>query len=206
MLKIWGRTNSINVMKVLWLVDELGLPYERTDAGMSYGVVGSPEYKAMNPNSRVPTIDDEGFVLWESNSICRYLAAKHAPGRLIPTELRARADAERWMDWGSFHLGNAMTPLFWQLIRTPADKRDARVVESSAKESEAAMRILEAQLTGRDYVTGGAFNVGDIPIGAFVHRWLQLPVERPALANVAAYYARLRARPAYVKNVAQPLS
>lgn len=206
MLKIWGRTNSINVMKVLWTCDELGLAYQRTDAGMQHGVVGTAEYKAMNPNSRVPTIDDDGFILWESNAIVRYLAAKHGLGTLMPAALRDQADAGRWMDWGSFHLGAAMTPLFWQLIRTPADKRDPAVIESSGRETEAAMRILDAHLAGRAFMTGDALTVGDIPVGTFVHRWLKLPHPRPQLANVEAYYKRLTARPAYAKNVAQPLT
>jgi glutathione S-transferase len=193
-------------MKVLWTVDEIGLPFTRTDAGMQFGVVQSAEYKAMNPNSRVPTIDDDGFVLWESNTICRYLAAKHAPGKLIPTDLQGRADAERWMDWASFHLGNAITPLFWQLIRTPVEKRDAKTIDTSRAETEAAMRIVDAQLAGKAYITGAGFTVGDMPMGVMVHRWLQLPIERPALANVEAYYQRLMARPAYVKNVAHPLT
>lgn len=206
MLKVWGRVNSINVMKVLWLLEEIGLPFERTDAGMAFGVVQTAEYKAMNPNSRVPTIDDDGFILWESNAICRYLAAKHAAGRLIPVDLQGRADVERWMDWGSLHLSAAMTPLFWQLIRTPADKRDARAIETSQKETEAAMGILDAHLQGRSFMAGATLSVADMPAGALVHRWLNLPVERPRLANVEGYYARLKSRPPYVKNVAQPLT
>jgi glutathione S-transferase len=76
MLRVWGRVNSVNVRKVLWCVEELGVPYERIDAGMEHGVVGSPECQRMNPNARVPTIDDDGFALWQSNAIARYLSLK----------------------------------------------------------------------------------------------------------------------------------
>jgi glutathione S-transferase len=207
MLKLWGRTNSINVMKVLWLCDELGIAYERVDAGMAFGVVGTPEYKAMNPNSRVPTIDDDGFVLWESHSILRYLAAKHAPGKLMPLDLPGRADCERWMDWVLVSVNTPMTPLFWQLVRTPADKRDSAVIERARVESEQMFRLLDGHLADRDYLTGSAFSLADIPAGCFVHRWLALPnIERPKLAALEAWYARLLKRPAYAKWVATPLT
>ena len=124
MLKVWGRVNSINVQKVLWALEELKVPYERTDAGMAFGVVNEPFYKKMNPNSRVPTIDDDGFVLWESNAIVRYLAAKHGAGTLSPSDPKQRADSDRWMDWASNHGGPVITPVFWGLIRTPADQRN----------------------------------------------------------------------------------
>src|SRR5688572_8470957 len=134
MLKIWGRVNSVNVKKALWCADELGLKYERVDAGMQFGVTKTPEYLAMNPNSLVPTIEDDGFVLWESHSIVRYLAAKHGMGKLYPTELRARADAERWMDW-AFTFQNAMRAVFWNLIRTAPEKRDMKAVEDGRAQS-----------------------------------------------------------------------
>jgi len=127
MLKIWGRVNSVNVKKALWCAEELGLKYERVDAGMQFGVTKTPEYLRMNPNSLVPTIEDDGFVLWESHTIVRYLSAKHSMGKLHPSDLKARADAERWMDW-AFTFQTAMRAVFWGLIRTPAEKRDAKRV------------------------------------------------------------------------------
>ena len=206
MLRIWGRVNSINVMKVLWLADELGLAYERIEAGLQHGVVGTPEYKAMNPNSRVPTIDDDGFVLWESNSIVRYLAAKHAPGKLIPTDPRGRADAERWMDWATATLNMPMVAVFWGLIRIAPEKRDLAAIERGRLELEDSMSVLDAHLAGRDYMMGSSLSVADIPVGAFAHRWYALPIERPKLANIEAWYRRLGERPAYKKNVMLPLS
>ena len=206
MLKIWGRVNSVNVKKALWAAEELGLKYERVNAGMEHGVTKTSEYLKMNPNSLVPTIDDDGFVLWESHSIVRYLAAKHGMGKLYPADLRARADAERWMDW-AFTFQNAMRAVFWGLIRTPAEKRDAKAIEEGrVKSNQLAADVLERQLEKKAYVTGDAFTMGDIPIGCEVQRWMRVPIERPRLPNVEAWFGRLRARAAYQKIVDIPLS
>ncbi|MGC2520075.1 MAG: glutathione S-transferase [Burkholderiales bacterium] len=206
MLKLWGRINSINVQKVLWALDELKLPFERIDAGMQFGVVNEPFYRKMNPNGRVPTIEDDGFVLWESNAIVRYLAAKHGAGSLWPNDLRQRADADRWMDWATTTVAPAITPVFWGLIRTPPEKRNMAVIEADAEKTAQAFQVLEQSLEGRDYVAGKAFTMGDIPLGTFVYRWYALEVKRPALKNVEAYYKRLQQRPAYKRHVMTPLS
>ena len=206
MLKIWGRTNSVNVKKALWAAEELGLKYERIDAGMQFGLTRTPEYRRMNPNSLVPTIEDDGFVLWESHTIVRYLAAKHAAGTLWPTDPRVRADAERWMDW-AFTLQNAMREVFWGLIRTPLEKRDAKAIEAGAKRSaELLGSVLEPALAGKDYLTGMSFTMGEIPLGCEVQRWMRVPIERPRLPNVEAWFERLRARPAFLKIVDLPLT
>jgi len=206
MLKIWGRVNSVNVKKALWAAEELGLKYERIDAGMQFGLTRTPEYRRMNPNSLVPTIEDDGFVLWESHTIVRYLAAKHAAGTLWPTDPRVRADAERWMDW-AFTLQNAMRDVFWGLIRTPLEKRDAKAIEAGAKRSaELLGSVLEPALAGKDYLTGMSFTMGEIPLGCEVQRWMRVPIERPRLPNVEAWFERLRARPAFLKIVDVPLT
>jgi len=205
MLKIWGRVNSVNVKKALWAADELGLKYERIDAGMEHGVTKTPEYLKMNPNSLVPTIEDDGFVLWESHSIVRYLAAKHGMGTLCPKDLRARADAERWMDW-AFTFQNAMRPVFWGLIRTPPEKRDAKAIEEGRLKSIDTLQVLEKSLQGKAYVTGAVFTMGDIPVGCEVQRFMRVPIERPRFPNVDAWFERLRQRPAFLKNVDIPLS
>ena len=205
MLKIWGRTNSVNVKKALWAIDELGLKYERIDAGMEHGVTKSAEYMKMNPNSLVPTIDDDGFILWESHSIVRYLAAKHGAGTLCPTDLQARADAERWMDW-AFTFQNAMRAVFWGLIRTPPEKRDMKSIEEGRRRSAELLAAPEGVLAGRQYITGNSFTMGDIPLGCEVQRWMRVPIERARFPNVEAWFERLRARPAFRKHVDLPLT
>jgi glutathione S-transferase len=206
MLKVWGRVNSINVQKVLWALDELKVAYDRVDAGMAFGVVNEPFYQKMNPNARVPTIDDDGFVLWESNAIVRYLAAKHGAGTLWPIELRERADADRWMDWISNHVSPVITPVFWGLIRTPAEKRNPAQIEADAAKTAQQFEVLEQCLAGRPYVAGSNFSMGDIVVGVTVYRWYGLDVKRPRLPNVEAYHARLQQRPAFKKHIMLPLT
>ena len=205
MLRIWGRVNSVNAKKALWAAEELGLKYERVDAGMQFGVTKTPEYLKMNPNSLVPTIDDDGFVLWESHSIVRYLCAKHSMGKLCPSDLKARADAERWMDW-AFTFQRAMRDVFWGLIRTPAEKRDTKAIEAGREQTAKLLPVLEQNLASKKYVTGAAFTMGDIPIGCEVQRWMRVPIERPKFPNVEAWFERLRERPAYRTFVDIPLS
>ena len=204
MLKVWGRVNSVNVKKALWCIEELGLPYERTDAGLHFGVVNTPEYRKMNPMSLVPTIDDDGFILWESHSIVRYLAAKHGKGVLWPLDERMRARANQWMDW-AFTFQSGVRDAFWNLIRTPAEKRDAKAIEASRVRSGQLATILDAALADRLYVAG-TFSMGDVPLGAEVQRWIRLPMERPKLPHLEAWFGRLCARPAFKKIVDIPLS
>jgi glutathione S-transferase len=207
MLKIWGRKNSINVQKVMWAVGELGIEVERIDAGMAFGIVGEPWYAALNPNRMVPTIDDGGIVLWESNVIVRYLAAKHAPGTLMPTDPALRAKAEMWMDWQQNTLMPAgLSPLFLGLIRTPPDKRDAGALRKAAEVTEAALRMLDAHLARQPYVLGDSLTVADIPVGVAAYRWYALPVEHAKLPNLRAWYERLTQRPAFVQHVMLPLT
>ncbi len=205
MLKIWGRTNSVNVKKALWAAEELGLKYERIEAGMQFGVNKTPEYLRMNPTGLVPTIDDDGFVLWESHSIVRYLAAKHGAGTLCPADPRVRADAERWMDW-AFTLQRAMRDVFWGLIRTPPGKRDLKAIEEGRRKSAKLLAIPEQVLADRPYVAGASFTMGDIPLGCEVQRWMRVPMERQAFPNIQAWFDRLGTRPAFRKIVDIPLS
>jgi glutathione S-transferase len=205
MLKIWGRVNSVNVKKAMWCVAELGIPCERIDAGMQFGVVNTPEYRRMNPTGLVPTIDDDGFTLWESHSIVRYLCAKHSAGRLWPTDLRARADAERWMDW-AFAFQSAMRNVFWGLIRTPPEKRDMNAIEDGRKKTLGLLPVLEQTLARQPYVAGEAFTMGDIPIGCEVQRYMRVPIERPPFPAVQAWFERLRERKPFRDHVDLPLT
>ena len=206
MLKIWGRKNSINVQKVLWTCAELGLKYDRVDAGLQFGVNNTPEYKAMNPNGVVPTIDDDGFILWESHAIVRYLARKHGVGKLWPTDERTAAAADRWMDWHHTTLFVGVRVVFQTLIRTPPEKRNMAEVEENRQKAVAAFSILEAHLANNDYMAGKDFSMGDIPVGVATYRWLQLPIERSPLPSVERWYKRLTERPAFKEHCMLPLT
>jgi len=201
-LKIWGRNTSSNVQKVMWAVGELGLPHERIDIGGPFGKNREPQYLAMNPNGLVPTLEeDDGFLLWESNSIVRYLALKHGGGRLAPGDLRQRALASQWMDWQLSVVGPAIFHAFWGLIRTPPEKRDMKQIAESQQKTTEAMKILEAQLSKTTYVAGDVFSMGDIPVGIMAHRFRQLVPDRPALNNLERWYTAIAKRPAFHEHI-----
>ncbi|HVF64610.1 MAG TPA: glutathione S-transferase family protein [Casimicrobiaceae bacterium] len=205
MLKIWGRITSINVQKVVICAEELGLRFERVDAGGQFGIVNTPEYKRLNPNALIPVIEDGDFVLWESNAIVRYLARTHGGGGLWPDDPKLAADADRWMDWQATTVTPAMTDAFWQLIRTPSDKRDAAALQASIAKTEPKLAILDAHLAQRDYAVGNVLTMADIPLACAAHRWLGLPCEREARPNVERYAAAIRKRPAFAKYLTLPI-
>ncbi|MBV8625091.1 MAG: glutathione S-transferase [Herbaspirillum sp.] len=201
MLKIHGRDNSINVRKVLWACMELGIPFEREDWGSGFRSTSEPAFLAMNPNAMVPVIDDGGFVLWESNTILRYLAAQYGAGgaaSLYPADVRQRARVDQWIDWQASDLNRSWSQAFMALVRKSPDYEDARLVAASIANWTRYMRVLEQQLqhTGA-YVAGADFTLADIPVGLSVNRWFGTPFEHPDLPAVAAYYERLRAREGY---------
>jgi glutathione S-transferase len=206
MLQVWGNADSVNVQKVLWCLEELGLDYQRIDAGRHFGVVNTAEFRALNPNGLVPTIrEGDGHVVWESSTILRYLCAQHAPGSLWPTDPRARAAADRWVDWANSTLWPSLLPLFRAFMRTPPAQRDAAAIEAARLEAVAELQILDAHLAGRDFVGGSAFTMGDIALGCGAWRWMALPIERPPLPQLQRWFERLAARPAYRKVVMLPL-
>ena len=203
MLKIWGRNTSSNVQKVIWALGEMNLPFERIDVGGAFGKTKETSYLAMNPNSLVPTLEeDDGFTLWESNSIIRYLAAKQADRTLEPADLKTRAVAQKWMDWQLSVLGPAITPVFWGLIRTPAEKRDSNAIAAAKEKTIAAARIMDAQLGKTPYLAGNEFSYGDIPVGIMIYRYVQLIPERPATPNLDRWYAAISSRTAFKEQVA----
>lgn len=206
MLKIWGRINSINVQKVLWCCDEVGVPFERIDAGMQFGVNNTPEYRAMNPNGLVPLLNDDGFVLWESHAIVRYLARRHGLGSLCPADPKAAADADRWMEWYSTSLWNLMRPIFWNLVRTPPEKRNMAEVEDSRAKLAGYLGMADAQLAKTAHLAGEAFTMGDIPLAVLCQRWYHLPITREPLPNLERWFKTVSARPAYRKHCAAPLT
>jgi glutathione S-transferase len=207
-IKIWGRNTSSNVQKVMWAVDEIGLPHERIDIAGPFGKNREPAYLAMNPNGLVPTLEEEdGFLLWESNTIVRYLAAKHHAAVLEPADLRTRALASKWMDWQLSVAGPAIFECFWGLIRTPPEKRNHAAINESKKKTTAAMAILDEQLAKTAYLAGDQFSYGDIPAAIIAYRFRQLVPERPPLRNFERWYAALAARPAFKNQIASvPLS
>ena len=206
MLRIWGRTNSINVQKVMWAVGELGLPHERIDAGGTFGGLDTPDYGALNPNRKVPTIDDDGTVIWESNACVRYLAARYGAGRLWPEDVKRRGRSEMWMDWQQTTLLPDMTVVFWGLIRTPDAQRDQAAIAAAAERLGATWQILDQHLATRRFVTGDSLTIGDIPVGASCYRYYGLPIARPQLPHVEAWYRRLKERPAFREHVMLPIT
>ena len=195
-LKIWGRMSSINVKKVVWTAQELGLEFQRNEAGGQFGLVKTPEYLRLNPNALVPVMEDGDFVLWESNVIVRYLCAKHSPGQLYPSDLRERFEAERWMDWQQTTFSPASRPGFWQLIRTAPEQRNAQVLSDSNAAVEALLATLDAQLGRHAFVAGDRFTMADVVLGCEAHRWFGLPQPRQSWPNVERWYQGLRARQA----------
>ena len=208
MIKIWGRNTSSNVQKVMWAVAEIGLPHERIDIGGSFGKSREAAYLAMNPNGLVPTLEEEdGFVLWESNSIVRYLAAKHHAAVLEPADLRTRANASKWMDWQLSVAAPAIFGVFWGMIRTPPEKRNYAEIEDSKKKTTAAMAMVDGQLAKTAYLASDTFSYGDIPVAIMAYRYRQLVPDRPPFPHFERWYAAISSRPAFKAQVgAVPLS
>jgi glutathione S-transferase len=206
MLKLWGRISSINVKKAVWAAQEVGVPFERIDAGRAFNNTSTPEYLAHNPNGAIPLLDDEGFFLWESNVIVRYLCAKHALGSLYPEQLVERFDAERWMDWQQAHINPAGRNAFVQLFRTPEAERQPALISQSIAATEPFLAMLDAHLAKCAFMAGYRFTMADIPIGCEIHRWWGLPIARPALPHLNRWYQTVKSRPAAVGVLDQALS
>lgn len=206
MLRLWGRISSINVRKVVWAAQELGLPLQRTDAGGAFGLVREPQYLARNPNGLVPLIEDGELVLWESNTIVRYLCAKHSHGRLYPEDLPTRFMAEQWMDWQQTTFNPAGRGAFMQWIRTPADRRDAAVIAQSVAATEPLLDLLDAHLARQPWMAGSHFTMADIPVGCEIHRWWGLPQERAQRPHLQRWYQALCDRPGARGVLDQPLA
>jgi glutathione S-transferase len=209
MIKIWGRNTSSNVQKAMWAVGELGLAHQRIDIGGPFRKNKEPAYLAMNPNGLVPTLEEEdGFLLWESNSVVRYLAGKHdKTGALEPKDAKQRALASQWMDWQLSVVGPAIHATFWGLIRTPAEKRDLAAIKTSQDKTTAAMQIIDAQLAKTAYVAGPAFSYGDIPVAVMAYRYRQLVPGRPATPHLERWFDAISKRKAFHDHVGSiPLS
>lgn len=208
MRRILGRANSINVMKVVWACEELGLDYAREDLGGPFGGLDTPAYRAMNPNVLVPVlVEPDGWTLWESNAILRYLGASYAKGSALwPDDPRARARADQWMDWQQTVANASIGPAFVQMYRTPPEKRDEGVIRKSIARAAETFRVAEAHLAAQPYAAGEAFTLGDIPLACHVYRYLHMPIERPDFPALTAYHQRMLSRPAYARHVALPIT
>jgi len=203
MIKIWDRNTSSNVQKVMWAAGEIGLSHERIDIYGPFGKNREATSLDMNPNGLVPTLEEEdGFLLWESNTVVRYLAAKHKAAVLEPTDLRFRALASKWMDWQLSVAAPAIFECFWGLIRTPPEKRNYAAIEESKKKTTAAVAMMDQQLANAAFLAGDDFSYGDIPVGIIAYRYRQLVPERPALPNFERWYGAISARQAFKDHVA----
>ena len=211
-LTIWGRANSVNVQKVLWCLAELDLAYERIDAGMQFGKNNEAPYLAMNPNGRVPTLVDGDYVLWESNSVMRYLCTAYGQGSgqgspIYPASPKARAGVDRWLDWTLSTLQPVDRPVFWALVRTPPEQRDMAAIQKDADAAALVWEIADAQLATRRFLEGDDFTIADIAVGAFARRWLHVEgIRKPKLPNLDRWFAELESRTGFQQHLAQPMT
>ncbi|MEM7252039.1 MAG: glutathione S-transferase [Pseudomonadota bacterium] len=205
MITILGRRTSGNVMKPLWVADEIGIPFEQVDIGGSFGGNDDADYRAKNPMGLVPTLIDGDFVLWESNAITRYLSAKHDTGGLCPSDPQERALADQWMDWKLTAINPVMRPIFWGLVRTPAEERNEAEIKAGIDQGVQMWDLLDRHLAGREFIVGDRLTMADIPLGPQAFRWFELVKDRPSMPHLEAWYARLCERPAFKTHCMNPL-
>ena len=201
MLEIWGRPYSSNVIPVIWTANECGVEYKLKLAGGSFGQIDTQEFGEMNPNRLIPAIRDDGFALWESHVIVRYLCSKYAAGTLYPEDLQQRAIADQWMEWSGTRAFPPVIQLFFATVRTQPEARDPAKIKSLADEAADVLAILDSHLASQPYIAGSEFTMGDIPLGAVAYRYFNVEVARPDLQNIEAWYQRLCDRPAYKQHV-----
>lgn len=202
MLRVWGRRNSFNVQKVLWLVGELGLPYEHVPAGGSFGRLDDPDFRALNPHGMIPVVEEDGAALWESHAILRYLAARHGQGVFWSEDPAARAVVDGWMEWSETALQPPfLQGLFQGYFRTPEAQRDWPAIRRSQRACAELYGLLDQRLAKQPFVVGDALSLADITVGATLYRYYEMDIEKPSLPHLEAYYRRLTERPAYSENV-----
>ena len=205
MRTLLGRANSSNVMKVIWLLEEMGLPYDRVDVGGPFGGTDTPDYLAKNPNRVVPTLMEDGFVLWESNVILRYLASTHGTPTW-PADPHQRALVDQWMDWQQTVLNRPQSTVFQGLVRQTAAQRNVPAIEAATEELRRHYGLLDHMLGRTGYIAGDSFSLADIALGVHVHRWFAFGFERPHYPALRAWYDRLLSRPVYATHVARPMT
>ncbi|QKJ04788.1 glutathione S-transferase [Yersinia mollaretii] len=201
MLTVWGRNNSSNVKKVLWCLEELALGYERIDVGGQYGKLNEPLYRAMNPNGLIPCLQDEDFILWESNTIVRYLAAQYGENPFYLADARQRAEAEKWMDWVTSSVVEPFKAVFIGLVRTPPEQQDKEKIAQGIEQLNRLMAIANSALAQQAYLSGDKFGIGDIPLGCLAYAWFNLSITRPELPHLQRWYQSLTQRAAFQKVI-----
>jgi glutathione S-transferase len=207
MLTVWGRHSSFNLQKVMWLLGELGIEHRHVQAGGEFGGLDTPEFRAMNPFGRVPVIDDDGTIVWESHAILRYLAARYGHGRFWSDDPGERSQADRWMDWSQTALQpDFLVGVFWGFYRTPEPERDWPAIEPKIARCAQHFRLLDDVLANRRFLCGNTLTLADIPAGTSLYRYFELEIERPSVPNVEAWYRRLQERRAYREHVMVPFS
>ena len=207
MLKIWGRATSSNVQKVLWCCAELDLPFERVDVGGPFGGNSDPEYLRLNPNGLVPTVKDGDLIMWESNTICRYLASTRSGGeRIYPRDPGARTHVERWMDWQLAVIGPPMGQLLFGLIRSTPETRDQAAIEAARRRALAGWTIVEDEVKERPFLAGDQLSLAEIVLGTQIYRWFTFSIERPELPNLRRWYDRMRERPGFKAHIEVPIT
>ncbi len=205
MLTVWGRRSSFNLQKVMWLVDELGIAHQHIEAGGKFGGLDTPEFSAMNPHRKVPVIDDNGTVVWESHTILRYLAARYGTAPFWQEDPARRSQFDRWMDWSQATLQpDFLLGIFWGFYRTPEAQRNMAAIQTRIDRCAKHFRLLDGVLADRPFMLGNELTLADIPIGTNLYRYFNLEIERPDIPNVAAWYERLQQRPGYRNHVMVP--
>lgn len=206
MLKLWGRINSVNVKKAFWALEEVGVPYERVDAGGAFGLVKEEPFLSLNPNGVIPLLQDGDLALWESNAIVRYVAARYGAGTLWAENPAERALGDKWMDWATTTFAGPFRDVFWNLVRATPQDRDQNALERGHAACCALLPRLDAALARAPYLSGETFRMGDIPLDCFAYLWFEMPIERPRLPHLEDWYGRIRERPAFKTAVATPLT
>jgi len=203
MIKIWGRASSSNVQSVMWCIAELGLEYQRLDAGLHYGVNSTPDYLSMNPNGTIPTIQDgDNPPLWESGSVLRYLANTYASDPFWPSNAIERANVDRWAEWSKVSVQmNFNAPIFWPVVRIAKEQRNDAQLKNSINHFENFLRIADARLAEHEYLVGQDLTLADIQFGHILFRYYEIDIDRTGLPNVERYYKLLTKMPFYQEHV-----
>ena len=205
MLTVWGRRSSFNLQKVMWFVDELGIAHRHIELGGQFGGLDTPEFLAKNPHGRVPVIDDDGVVVWESQAILRYLAARFGAEIFWHEDPGQRSQTDRWMDWSQSSLQpDFLLGIFWGFYRTPEAQRNQPAIAKKIERCAHHFRLLDRVLADRPFMLGEELSLADIPIGTNLYRYFNLDIERPEIPHVEAWYERLQERPGYRKHVMVP--